>query len=167
MLENGVYADEIKKWEIDSVTSSVRLHDVGKINVPEDILNKPGKLTEKEFEIVKNHAADGEKIINDTISHTGEVGFLSDAKVIAAYHHERWDGTGYPRGLKGNEIPLQGRIMAIADVYDALVSERPYKEAFPHERAVEIILESKGTQFDPQIVDIFLEVQNLFKEIHI
>ncbi|MCL2269834.1 MAG: response regulator [Treponema sp.] len=166
MLERGLYADEMKYWDIDVVVSSARMHDLGKIAVTDLILNKPERLTTDEFEIIKTHAAEGEKIIDDIINESGDEAFLQNAKLFAGYHHERWDGTGYPRGLKGTDIPLQGRIMAIADVYDALVSDRSYKKAFAHEKAVEIILENKGKQFDPKIVDVFYEVNGLFKKVN-
>ena len=165
MVERGIYTDEMAGWDFDVVISSARLHDLGKIAVTDLILNKPDKLTDYEFEIIKTHTAEGEKIIDDIISESGNEMFLQNAKLFAGYHHERWDGTGYPRGLSGTEIPLQGRIMAIADVYDALVSERSYKKIFSHEKAVEIILENRGKQFDPVIVDVFMEVNSLFKKI--
>jgi len=166
MIERGLYTDEMKGWDFDVVISSARMHDLGKITVTDLILNKPGKLSSEEFEIIKTHAAEGEKIIDDIISESGDEAFLQSAKLFAGYHHERWDGTGYPRELKGTDIPLQGRIMAIVDVYDALVSQRSYKGAFSHEKAVEIILEGKGKQFDPKIVDVFNEVNNLFLKVN-
>jgi len=140
------------------------LHDVGKINVSDLILNKPGKLTPEEFEDMRRHAAEGEQIIGRIIAKTGEEDFLSHAKLFAGYHHERWDGTGYPCGLKGEDIPLQGRIMAIADVYDALISERPYKKAFTYEEAVKIIMEGRETQFDPVLTDLFFNVADKFNK---
>jgi putative two-component system response regulator len=164
MMARGVYVDEISGWEYDLAVSSVRLHDIGKIVITDAILNKPDKLTDEEFEIIKTHAIEGEKIIDSIIEESGDEVFLHYAKLFAGYHHEKWDGTGYPRGLKGEDIPLQGRIMAIADVYDALVSKRPYKKAFKHEEAVGIIKNGRGTQFDPLIIDIFLEIEKLFKE---
>jgi len=166
MLERGLYTGEMAGWDFDVVISSARMHDLGKIAVTDLILNKPGKLTKEEFEIIKTHAVEGEKIIDDIISESGDETFLHNAKLFAGYHHERWDGMGYPHGLKGTDIPLQGRIMAIADVYDALVSERSYKKAFTHERAVEIILESKGKQFDPKIVDVFIDVNCAFLKVN-
>ena len=165
MVERGIYANELNDWDFDVIISSARMHDLGKIVVTDLILNKPDKLTDEEYQIIKIHAAEGEKIIEDIIKQSGDEAFLHNAKLFAGYHHERWDGRGYPRGLKGTEIPLQGRIMAIADVYDALVSERPYKKAFSHDKAVEIILENKGTQFDPQLTDVFYEVNSLFKKV--
>ncbi|MCL2210083.1 MAG: response regulator [Treponema sp.] len=165
MAERGVYAEELKNWDFDAAISSSRMHDLGKITVTDLILNKPGKLTDVEFNIVKTHAAEGEKIIDEIIKESGEGIFLQNAKLFAGYHHERWDGQGYPRGLTGLVIPLQGRIMAVADVYDALVSVRPYKEAFTHEKAVEIILNNKGKHFDPEIVDVFKEINILFIKV--
>jgi len=188
MLKRGVYAGEISQWNfeevvssarlhdigeafvaedpvnLESVVSSARLHDIGKITVSDLILNKPGKLTEEEFEVMKSHAIEGEKIIDSIITESGNEAFLQNAKLFAGCHHEKWDGSGYPRGLKGTDIPLQGRVMAIPDVYDALVTTRSYKSAFTHEKAVEIIKESRGSHFDPVITDVFLEVNSLFKE---
>jgi len=165
MIERGVYADELNEWTLDVVVSSARLHDLGKIVVSDLILNKPGKLTNDEFELIKTHTLEGENIIDDIINESGREEFLENAKLLAGNHHEWWDGTGYPRGLKGEEIPLQGRIMAVADVYDALVSVRPYKDAFPHEKAVAIICENRGRQFDPQIVDVFVSLGEEFARV--
>jgi putative two-component system response regulator len=106
---------------------------------------------------------EGERIIDEIIAQTGEGEFLKNAKLFAGYHHERWDGKGYPHGLTGKNIPLQGRIMAIADVYDALVSERPYKKAYTHDEAVAIIMENAGTQYDPKIAEVFFEVNEKFR----
>ncbi|MCL2759493.1 MAG: response regulator [Treponema sp.] len=155
MIANGVYADEIYKWDLESVISSARLHDLGKIAIPDSILNKPGPLTAEEFEIMKTHSSESVKIIEKAIKETGDAEFLQNAKLIAASHHERWDGAGYPCGLKEYEIPLQARLMAIVDVYDALVSERPYKKPLSHEEALKIIKDSSGKQFDPLIVEVF------------
>ena len=162
MTERHVYYDEISKWDMEMLISSARMHDVGKIIVTDIILNKPGKLTTDEFDTIKTHSLAGEKIINNIISKAGDDVFLQYAKSFAAYHQERWDGSGYPYGLKGNDIPLQGRIMAIADVYDALISDRSYKPAFPHEQAVDIIKNGSGTHFDPELVKIFLEFSQEF-----
>jgi len=158
MLAQGEYADELLGWDLESVISSARLHDVGKITIPDSILNKPGSLTKEEFEIMKSHSMEGELIIDKAIERTGDAEFLRNAKMIAVYHHERWNGTGYPYGLTETEIPLQGRLMAIIDVYDALVSERPYKKAFTHEEAVKIIMEDSGKHFDPCIAKVFHSV---------
>jgi putative two-component system response regulator len=164
-ISNPLYANEMRLWDLDVVVHSAKLHDVGKITISDLILNKPEKLSVEEFEIMKTHAIEGEKIIDKIIEQTEEDAFLKHAKLFAGYHHERWDGLGYPRGLKGEDIPLQGRIMALADVYDALTSERPYKKAFSHEHSTEIIMENLGKQFDPNITKIFFNVKDKFKAI--
>jgi len=138
---------------------------VGKISIDDSILKKPGKLTDEEFAAMKKHAAFGEKIIEKIETLAKKNDFLKYAKIFAASHHEKWDGTGYPYGLKEDAIPLLGRIMAIADVYDALTSVRPYKKAFPHDEAVRIIAESGGTQFDPSLIEVFLKTAEQFREI--
>ncbi|MDR2581825.1 MAG: response regulator [Fibromonadaceae bacterium] len=164
LLEHNVYTDELSDWNADLVASSARLHDLGKIAIPDSILNKPGELTPEEYEIMKRHVAAGEDILNKVISKTKEELFWHKAKLFASYHHERWNGTGYPRGLKGMEIPLHGRILALIDVYDALVSERPYKKAFTHEKAVEIIMSESGKHFDPKISEVFYKVHKRFRD---
>ena len=163
MLSRGIYKDEIQLWDFDSFASAACLHDVGKIHITGSILNKPGELTDEEFEEVKTHTLEGEKIIYQMIKQTGEAEFLHNAKLVAVYHHERWDGTGYPYGLKGQDIPLPGRIMAIVDVYDALVSDRPYRKAKTHDEAIKIITDESGTHFDPSIVDAFTDVSHKFR----
>jgi len=165
MKARGVYAEEISQWDEDNVISSARMHDLGKISISENIINKPDKLTDYEYEIMKKHTTEGEQIIDKIISRTGDVDFLIDAKLFAGTHHEHWDGNGYPRGLKGEAIPLQGRIMAIVDVYDALVSKRPYKKAFSHEEAVQIIMNSAGSHYDPKIAEVFYNARDLFKTV--
>jgi len=162
LLSAGVYASEMASWDLSLLLPSAQLHDVGKIAISDIILNKPGKLTDEEFKEIQMHCSYGESIIEQIIVKTRDDVFLHHAKMFAAYHHEKWNGRGYPRGLAGEDIPLQGRIMAIADVYDALVCERPYKKPFPHEKAVEIIKNDSGTHFDPKIVDAFLEIADEF-----
>jgi len=160
MLVKGIYRDEMRGWDIDSVISSARLHDLGKITIPDSILNKPDRLTDEEFDVIKTHPKAGERIIDQMTMRTGDAEFLHNAKLFASYHHEKWDGTGYPHGLKDTDIPLHGRIMAVIDVYDALVSDRPYKKAFSHEKAVSIISEDAGVHFDPLIAEVFYEVND-------
>ena len=163
MLGLDIYRDEIRQWDFDLFATAACLHDVGKIRVPSSILNKPGSLTDTEFDIVKTHTVEGEKIIDQMIKQTGEAEFLHNAKLVAVYHHERWDGTGYPYGLKGENIPLPGRIMAVIDAYDAMVSDRPYRKAMSHEDAVKNIRNESASHFDPMIIDAFDEAHNLFK----
>jgi putative two-component system response regulator len=165
MKTRGLYLDEIRGWDVEKIISSARMHDLGKISITDIIMNKPDKLTIDEYEMMKTHAIEGERIIDEIILSTGEGEFLRNARLFAGSHHERWDGNGYPRGLKGSEIPLQGRIMAIVDVYDALVSERPYKKAFSDEDAVDIIMENAGKHYDPKIAEVFYQVKDLFKAV--
>jgi len=165
MIACGLHAEELNEMDLELLTSSARLHDIGKIAISDVILNKPGKLTDEEFEIMKTHAAEGVRIIDQIVTRTEDVEFLRNARLFAGYHHERWDGKGYPYGLAGAGIPLQGRIMAVVDVYDALVSVRPYKKAFSHEEAVKIITNGSGTQFDPDIADVFFAVNTSFKAV--
>jgi response regulator RpfG family c-di-GMP phosphodiesterase len=166
MLKNGLYTKEMSSWgDINMVLQSAQLHDIGKIAIKDSILQKPGKLTTEEFEEIKKHTVVGEKIIEEIEQNSSDHEFLEHARIFAVTHHEYWDGRGYPRGLKGMEIPLQGRLMAIADVYDALVSTRPYKKAFTHQEAVDIIVSGKGTHFDPALVELFLGVSEEFKKV--
>lgn len=151
-----VYSDTINDDYIDKMISCTPLHDIGKINIPEHILNKSGKLTDDEFSIIKKHTLFGGEIINHIRNIVPDSDYLVIAKDIAIYHHEKWDGSGYPYGLSGNSIPLSARIMAVADVFDALASERPYKRPFSVGRAFFIIREQSGTHFDPRIVSAFL-----------
>jgi len=165
MRVSNVYADEMSDWDIETIVASARLHDIGKIAVSDAILNKPGKLTAQEFDIVKSHVKEGERIIDKIVTKTGDEEFLQFARLFVSYHHERWDGQGYPYGLAGLNIPLAGRIMAIIDVYDALVSERPYKKPFPPDLALDTIKQESGKHFDPRITDVFLLKRDEFKEI--
>jgi putative two-component system response regulator len=165
MQKRCIYMDEVSKWDINLVLQSAQLHDVGKIAVKDGILNKPGKLTADEFNEIKEHAAFGGTVIEKIKEGTSEQAFLEYAKIFAVSHHEKWDGSGYPNGLKGQEIPLLGRLMAIADVYDALRSERPYKNAYSHEDSVSIIHAGSGSHFDPLLVELFLSVADEFAAI--
>ena len=157
LKKKGYYAEKITPKFITDVVRSAPLHDVGKINIPDEILNKPGKLTPEEFEIMKTHTVAGKKIMENAISTVKGDNYLKEARNMAAYHHERWDGKGYPEGLHGEVIPLAARIMAVADVFDALTSRRVYKPAFPLEKALAIIEEGKGTQFDPKCVEALMD----------
>jgi len=164
--KSGLYPENTEGWDTNLLLQSCQLHDVGKISIGDNILKKPGRLNDDEFEEIKKHAVIGEEIIKKIEAMTKENDFLKYAKIFAGSHHEKWDGTGYPRRLKGTEIPLLGRIMAIADVYDALISVRPYKESFPHEKAVAIIIEGSGKQFDPLLVDVFTRIAEKFRSKH-
>ena len=164
LIREKLYSDEIKGWDMDFFLASAQLHDVGKIAIGDLILNKPGKLTAEEFEIMKTHVTIGMEAIERIMSNTTEHAFLNHALLITGTHHEKWDGSGYPRGLMGKNIPLEGRLMAIADVYDALITVRPYKPAYSHEEACKIIEESKGTHFDPVLVEVFRMIKDKFAE---
>jgi|GEM_PF-2020763 len=159
------YKDYISDEYIDDLHISSMLHDIGKVGIPDSILQKPDKLTFEEFEIMKHHSIIGGDSIKTVELKTEERSFLTLAKEIAYLHHEKWDGSGYPNGIKREEIPLSARITALADVYDALTSDRCYKKSFSHEEAKTIIAESRGSHFDPDIVDAFLEVEEEFREI--
>lgn len=165
MIERNYYPGTIEQKDINLLVQSAQLHDVGKINIPDHILNKRGRLTDEEFEIMKRHTTMGKEAIEKIVDKVEESEFLAHAQIMAYSHHERWDGYGYPLGLAGEDIPIQGRLMAISDVYDALVSERPYKPPFEHDIAVGIILQGKGTQFDPLLVELFEEISDEFHEI--
>jgi putative two-component system response regulator len=158
LLDHPVFGKEVSEWDIKLLLQSSQLHDVGKIAISDRILQKPGKLDYDEFGEMKKHAAFGVQIIERIEASTSASDFLKYAKIFAGTHHEKWDGSGYPNGLAGNDIPIQGRIMALADVYDALVSERPYKKAFTHAEAVKIIQDGKGLQFDPVLTDVFIRI---------
>lgn len=152
--------------QIDMLYLSAPLHDIGKVGIPDYILLKPGRLDAAEFEIMKTHTTLGyQSILSATERLSGGSGFLTCAMEIALSHQEKWDGSGYPQGLSGDEIPISARLMAVADVYDALISERYYKKAFSHETAVGIILEGRGSHFDPDVVDAFKRIEGEFLAI--
>ena len=157
LRKHGYYVDKLTDKYISDVEMSAPLHDLGKINVSDTILNKPGKLTDEEYEIMKTHTTAGRILLENAISTVSGETYLKEAMNMAAYHHERWDGKGYPEGLHGQVIPLSARIMAVADVFDALASPRVYKPAFPLEKALQIIQEGAGTQFDPKCVEVFMD----------
>jgi len=165
MKISAIYKDEVADLDEELVLLSCQLHDVGKIAIKDSILLKPENLTQDEFELIKTHAAFGEKVIQKLKEKTSDSDFVEYARIFASTHHERWDGKGYPNGLHYENIPLLGRIMAVADVYDALVTDRPYKKAFSHEKAVQIIVEGKGTHFDPALIDLFETINGEFEKI--
>ena len=154
---NPRYSSILNDWFIDLVSRSAPLHDIGKVGIPDHILLKPAKLSPEEWEVMKTHAKLGSDAIQKAENDVElPLPFLSVAKEIAHWHHEKWDGSGYPDGLAGNAIPLSARMMALADVFDALISVRAYKAAMPYEEARKIILDGKGTHFDPDLVDVFI-----------
>ena len=167
-LVNGVGEYKIDDSYAEGIIKAARLHDIGKVAVPDNILLKPARLTPFEFELIKQHSVYGAEIMDMAIEGLGEDEtsyFLTVAREIIATHHEKWDGSGYPLGLSGKDIPLSGRILAIVDVYDALISHRPYKPRYRHEEALNMILSEKGTHFDPELLDFSMEVLENFKYI--
>lgn len=160
--KDGVYSDIIDKHFVDLLVSAAPLHDVGKIVVSDKILKKPGKLTPEEFEEMKKHASSGGKVVKQILSGITDDEYIEFASDIATYHHEKWNGSGYPEHLSEENIPLSARIMAIADVFDALISERCYKKAMPVEKAFGIIQEESGSHFDPKLVEVFLRHKEEF-----
>ena len=165
MKEMGYYTDQLTDQFIYDVEHSAPLHDIGKISVSDTILNKPGKLTDEEFEIMKTHTTAGAEILDQVINTVPDSGYMKEAKNLAEYHHEKWNGKGYPHGLSGEDIPLSARIMAVADVFDALVSERCYKKAFPFEKAMDIIKQDAGTHFDPKVAEAFIAASDQVRQV--
>lgn len=166
LQRNGRFLDELTDKYILTLVESAPLHDIGKVAIPDHILLKPSKLTPEEFEIMKTHTTIGNNTLLKNIEDLQDNRyFLEMAAEIAYCHHERWNGTGYPRGLQGEKIPLSARIMTLADIYDALTSKRCYKEAFTHEAAKEVLLSEIGKAFDSRIVEAFIEVEDLFLSI--
>ncbi len=160
------FAGYLTDQTITTLFKSAPLHDIGKVGIPDRILLKPGKFEPAEFEIMKTHTTLGRDAIQDAEKRLGtKVEFLTMAKEIAYGHQEKWDGSGYPEGLAGDVIPISARLMAVADVYDALISRRVYKDGMPHEKAVSIIVEGKGKHFDPDMVDAFVGLQDEFRAI--
>ena len=155
LKKRGIYSDILTDRYMSDMIVAAPLHDIGKIHIPDAVLNKPGRLTEEEFEVMKTHTTAGEELLIHAKEELGESGYLNTAVEMAAYHHEWWNGKGYPYGISGEEIPLCARIMAVADVFDALTSKRCYKSAMPLEKAYTIIREESGTHFDPAVVEAF------------
>ena len=165
LSNNPKFCEALDDETIDHLYKSAPLHDIGKVGIPDAILLKPGKLDDDEFEIMKTHAALGSEALQLAETELGESSFLRFAKEIALTHHEKWNGSGYPNGLKAEDIPLSGRLMAVADVYDALISKRVYKPAFEHDKAMAIIKEGRSEHFDPVIVDTLFQIEEEIKQI--
>ena len=162
MAKNPKYAGHITPEYIDDIYQSSILHDIGKVGIPDAVLLKPGRLSDEEFDVIKRHTNLGGDAIKAIEAQIEGKSFLALGKEIAYNHHEKWDGSGYPRGLNGEDIPLAARIIALADVYDALTTRRFYKEAYTHERSRQIIIDLKGTHFDPEVADVFLALEDEF-----
>lgn len=171
LLIDSLISQNLPQYKVSTeyaqnIVKSAKLHDIGKVAVPDGILLKPGKLTPMEFEIIKQHTKLGADLLDDAIQELGDdSSFLHVAREIVIAHHEWWNGRGYPNALSGHDIPIAGRVMAIADVYDALISERPYKVPFTHEQAIDIIMEASGTHFDPTILEVTQDVMAQFPSI--
>ena len=165
LADTPKFEDRIGAGFVRLIYETSPLHDIGKVAIPDHVLLKPGRLNDREFEIMKTHASEGAKTLDAALRQHPEAEFLRMARDIAWGHHERYDGTGYPRELAGEETPLCARIFAIADVYDALISKRVYKKAFSHDVAKSIILEKPGEQFDPDIVEAFVRCEEEFQAI--
>lgn len=166
LRRRGQYKNVLTKDYVNDLYLAAPMHDVGKIAIPDAILQKPGKLTSEEFELMKQHTQKGGAIINETFGHLRDESYTEMAYQVSKYHHEKWNGTGYPIGLVGEEIPLCARIMAVADVFDAVSEKRCYRDAMPMDRCFEIIAEGRGKDFDPVVVDAFLGIRRQIEQIH-
>lgn len=166
LLKEGVYKEEINEELIRTLSMVAPLHDIGKIAIPDSILQKPGKLTDEEFDIMKTHSEKGGDIIRETFRDVADTTYTDMAYDVAMYHHEKWNGNGYPRGLMETGIPLSARIMAVADVFDAVSEKRCYREAMPLEKCFSIIEEGSGTHFDPVLVKAFLNIRDNITAVH-
>ena len=165
MSKNRKYRNIINQDYLNSLSKAAPMHDIGKIGVPDAVLQKPGKLSDEEFEIIKQHPVMGGRIVRETFGHLFDEGYETMAYDVAMYHHEKWNGKGYPKGLKGEEIPLSARIVAVADVFDAVSAKRCYRDALSLDECFRIIQDGRGTDFDPEVVDAFLADQDKVKEI--
>lgn len=164
MYQIPSYVSQLSKINAEVFLKAVPTHDIGKIGIPDNILLKPGKLTQEEFEVIKTHTTIGSGIVDTLLTHDESDEYLKHCRDICRYHHEKFDGSGYPDGLKGEEIPLTARIVTIIDVYDALMSSRIYKRAYTNKETFEIMLAGRGSQFDPQILDVFMGLELMFSE---
>ena len=165
LVKENTFGDQINEQYCRLIYLTSPLHDIGKVAIPDSVLLKPGRLSDQEFEVMKTHTLAGAETLDAALSQHPGVPFLEMARDIAASHHERYDGRGYPHGLAGEDIPLCARLVAVADVYDALTSKRVYKNAMPHDVARGILVQDSGTHFDPRIIDAFLKVEDQFIEI--
>jgi putative two-component system response regulator len=167
LIRDRIYTDEVMEWDINVMLLSSQLHDVGKNAISDSILNKPGKHTPEEFAIMKSHVQKGMEAIDEMEQSSDVADFMRHARLFTQAHHEKWNGSGYPYGLSGEDIPLEGRILAIVDVYDALITERPYKKAFTHDETVQIIIDGAGTHFDPVLIATFEKLKDAFANIEV
>ena len=165
IIDSPTSPPELNQLLADNIFLTSPLHDIGKVGIPDYILLKPGRLDDNEFAIMKSHSKIGYNTLNEALQKAPKANYLQIAAEIARHHHEKYDGSGYPDGLKGDEINIANRIFALSDVYDALVSKRPYKEPFTHDRAKHIIIDGKGKHFDPVVVDAFLRCEHSFMDI--
>ena len=166
LQKENIYSDIINEEFISTLSMVAPLHDIGKISIPDSVLQKPGRLTDEEFDIMKTHSEKGGKIIKETFAHIGDDNYKQMAYNVARYHHEKWNGKGYPEGLSGEDIPLPARIMAVADVFDAVSEKRCYRDALPLETCFGIIEEGRGRDFDPVLVDAFLNIRDEVTQVH-
>ena len=166
LQKRGYYKEILTRDYMKNLCMAAPMHDIGKISVPDVILQKPGKLTAEEFEIIKKHTVSGGKIIQETFGHLGNEQYAQMAYEVAHFHHEKWNGRGYPEGLKETEIPLCARIMAVADVFDAVSEKRCYRDAMPMDKCFEIIQEGRGQDFEPVLVEVFLDIREKVEQVH-
>ena len=166
LCDRGLYSNILTKDYITNLTKAAPMHDIGKISIPDAILQKPGKLTDEEFTIMKGHAPNGGKIIQETFKNLGSREYRKMAYEVARFHHEKWNGKGYPDGLNGKEIPLCARIMAVADVFDAVSEKRCYRDAMPLEKCFGIIEQGSGQDFDPIVAEVFLDIRDKVEAVH-
>ncbi len=166
LRDRGYYKDILTNDYMKNMRLAAPMHDIGKIAVPDVVLQKPGKLTDEEFAIIKQHTVNGGKIVMETFGHLGDEEYAKMAYEVARFHHEKWNGRGYPEGMKEDEIPLCARIMAVADVFDAISEKRCYRDAMPMDKCFAIIKDGSGTDFDPVIADLFVEIRDKVEEIH-
>ncbi|MBR3921270.1 MAG: HD domain-containing protein, partial [Oscillospiraceae bacterium] len=166
LRKRGYHKETLTKDYMTNLLKAAPMHDIGKVSVPDAVLQKPGKLTDEEFATMKKHAENGGDIIRETFRNLGDEDFRRMAFEVARYHHEKWNGRGYPDGLKADEIPLCARIMAVADVFDAISEKRCYRDAMPMDKCFEIIEKGSGEDFDPMIAEIFLSVRDKVEDVH-